>query len=220
MPAPIAVIHTVAATVDVFGRLLRERLPSRPIVNLVDDSILPELRDNGGEVSAILPRWRTYARIAQERGAAVILNACSSIGELCAPVSAELGIPIVRVDARMAREAVARGPRVAVAATLPTTLRPTSGILRQTAGGAGIAVAIEPLLVEGAFEALTRGDQAGHDELLVAALDRAAATSDVVVLAQASMARVLPRLPEAERRKFLVSPPLAVEDVAAVLGGA
>jgi hypothetical protein len=36
---------------------------------------------------------------------------------------------------------------------------------------------------------------------------------DCVVLAQASMARVLPHLPEAQREKFLTSPRLAMMQV-------
>src|SRR5947207_2826650 len=79
-PPRISVIHTSPATVDVFGRLLRERFPEARISNIMDDSILPELRDNGGDVAAVQPRWREYVRIARDQGADVILNACSSIG--------------------------------------------------------------------------------------------------------------------------------------------
>jgi hypothetical protein len=69
------------------------------------------------------------------------------------------------------------------------------------------------VLVEGAYEALMAGDQARHDDLLAAALGEAARNNDAVVLAQASMARVLPRLAESAQPKFLVSPPLAIKDV-------
>lgn len=209
----IAVIHTSPATVDLFGRLLRERLPGADVFNILDDSILPQLRDNGGDVSAVVPRWRDYARNAQALGADVILNACSSIGELCEPVSRELGATIVRVDARMAHEAIARGGRVAVIATLTTTLRPTCALITETARREGRKVEVIASLVEGAYAALIAGDQAGHDERLVSALREACTAADAVVLAQASMARVLPRLDDAARAKCLVSPPLAVDDV-------
>ena len=216
MPDPaIAVLHTSAATIEVFGRLLRERLPGHRLINILDDSILPELRDNGGDISAVLPRWHAYARTARDQGASIILNACSSIGALCAPVAADLGITVVRVDSAMARQAVMRGSRIAAVATLKTTLRPTCELLEETARTAGLTPIIEPVLVEGAYEALVAGDQARHDDLLAAALEQAAKRSDVVVLAQASMARVLPRLPASEQGKFLVSPPLAVDDVVA-----
>jgi Asp/Glu/Hydantoin racemase len=216
MPLPepaIAVLHTSPATIEIFGRLLRERLPGRRLINILDDSILPELRDNGGDISAVLPRWHAYARIARDQGAGVILNACSSIGALCAPVEADLGVTVMRVDSAMARQAVMRGSRIAAVATLKTTLRPTCELLEETARTAGRTPVIEPVLVEGAYEALVAGDKARHDDLLAVALERAAKRSDVVVLAQASMARVLPRLPAFGQGKFLVSPPLAVEDL-------
>jgi Asp/Glu/hydantoin racemase len=210
---PIAIIHTSPATIDVFGPPLREQLPGRQIINILDDSILPELHDNGGRVDAVLPRWRDYARIARDCGADLILNACSSIGALCEPVEAELGLPIVRVDTEMARAAIASGTRIAVAATLATTLQPTTDNLVGRAERAGKTVQITPVLVEGAYPALMRGDRARHDDLLAAALERMAETSDVVVLAQASMARVLPCLTHAPPSVFLTSPPFAVEDV-------
>jgi Asp/Glu/hydantoin racemase len=209
----ITVIHTSPATVDVFARLLREALPGARVGNLLDDSILPELRDNGGDVAAIRPRWTEYVRIARGLGSDVVLNACSSIGELCEPVGRELGVPIVRVDANMARRAIARGRRVAVVATLASTLRPTTALLVDTATGEERDTDVTPTLVDGAYEALMAGDQAGHDDRLAAALASACASADAVVLAQASMARVLPRLTPQARDKCLVSPPLAVEDV-------
>jgi hypothetical protein len=58
------------------------------------------------------------------------------------------------------------------------------------------------------------GDQARHDDLVTDAIAAAAADNDVVVLAQASMARVLPRLPADRQARVLTSPAFAVEDVA------
>src|SRR5438045_7583905 len=92
----IAVLHTSPATVELFTGLLRERLPAARVFNVLDDSILPELRDNGGDVAAIGKRWTLYATVAREQGADVILNACSSIGELCEPVGHAIGVRIVR----------------------------------------------------------------------------------------------------------------------------
>jgi hypothetical protein len=122
--ARIVVIHTSPATVEIFGRLLREQLPAARFSNILDDSILPELRDNGGDIAAFAPRWEGYARTARALGADISLKACSSIGELCAPVEQALGLPAVRVDAALAREAIQRaghGGRVAVVATLRST---------------------------------------------------------------------------------------------------
>lgn len=210
----IGVIHTSPATVDLFGRLLRDRIPGVSVINVLDDSILPELRDNGGDLAAVEPRWRDYARIVSDRGVDVILNACSSIGALCSPVQADIPQPIVRVDALMAHEAVGRGGRIGVLATLVTTLGPTRDLIAETAWTLGRKAVVDAHLVEGAYQALMDGDQARHDDLVAAALARSAVDNDTVVLAQASMARVLPALDPEARTKVLVSPAFAVEDVA------
>jgi len=88
----------------------RVRLPTARLFNMLDDSILPELRDNGGDVAAISSRWTTYATIARDQGADVILNACSSIGELCETVSHEVGVRIVLLMAAYARGGAGLGP--------------------------------------------------------------------------------------------------------------
>ena len=216
-PSTIAVIHTSPATIEVFGQLLARQLPGARVINLLDDSVLPQLRDNGGDVAAIAARWQQYAQIARERGAQVILNACSSIGELCAPVEHALGVPVVRVDAAMAASAVASARRVAVVATLHSTLGPTTRLLEAAAREQAHAIEVVPVLVEGAYAALIAGDREGHDRLVAEALARAAGAADRVVLAQASMARVLPRLTGAERSKCLTSPELAVQSVVQAL---
>jgi hypothetical protein len=214
----VVVIHTSPATIDLFNRLLRQRLPEVRVANLLDDSILPELRDNGGKVDAVAGRWSQYVAIAKRLEARVVLNACSSIGELCEPVGRDVGIRVVRVDARMAREAVRRGRRIAVVATLASTLRPTRDVLQATAVEMGEDREVAATLASGAYEALIGGDQAGHDARVAAAITASGEQADVVVLAQASMARVLPAVPESVRAKCLTSPPLAVESVAEALG--
>ena len=216
-PPAIAILHTSPATVELFTGLLRERLPTARIFNLLDDSILPELRDNGGDVTAVSARWTTYAAIARDQGADVILNACSSIGELCEPVSREVGVRIVRVDAALARHAVTSGTRIAVVATLRSTLRPTADLLSATAAAMGRRATIDAVLADGAYEALMAGDRSLHDDRVAAALRAAAGAADVVVLAQASMARVLPRLSAEEQAKCVTSPALAADEVARIV---
>jgi aspartate/glutamate racemase len=213
----IAIIHTTPATVDTMKGLAAELLPGSELVNFVDDSILPQLGQNGGDLSHVEERLIHYARFAEQVGADVILEACSSVGEVVAKMQSAVLIPIVRIDEAMAEQAVQRGEHLGVAATLQTTLQPTTRLLQAKAQEAGKQVKITPLLVEGAFEKLMAGDREGHDNLLVETLQELARTVDVIVLAQASMARVLPRLSNAEQEKILVSPRLAMERVKHVM---
>jgi hypothetical protein len=88
----------------------------------------------------------------------------------------------------MADEAVAVGSRIAVLATLATTLTPTTALIRERAALAGVSPEISSDVIDGAFAAVSAGDRPTHDRLVAAAIERAAASADVVVLAQASMA--------------------------------
>jgi Asp/Glu/hydantoin racemase len=216
----LAIIHTTSATVDPMKTLAAELLPNCDVVNFVDDSILPQLGKNGGNLAEVEERLVHYARFAEQVGADVILEACSSVGELVVKMQSTVSIPIVRIDESMADQAVQRGERLGVAATLATTLQPTTRLLRAKAQAVGKHVEITPLLIEGAYQKLMTGDREGHDNLLVEKLQELAQAVEVVVLAQASMARVLPRLSIADQAKILVSPRLAMERVKSIISDA
>lgn len=213
----LAIIHTTPVTVDTLKTLANEILPDYKVVNFVDDSILPQLAENGGNISEVEDRLLHYAQFAETVGADVILSACSSVGEVVARMRERVSIPVVRIDDAMSEAAVQRGTRIGVAATLPTTLRPTLELLKQKAAAIHKEVQLESCLVDSAYQKLMAGDREGHDTALAEALTELAQNVDVVVLAQASMARVLPRLPEAIQDKFLTSPRAGVERVKAVM---
>jgi aspartate/glutamate racemase len=202
----IAILHTSPATLDPLKALAAELMPGVEVINFLDDSILPELARKGGQVDAVASRLIHYARFAQDAGADAILSACSSVGEVAARMRQHVSVPVVRIDDAMADEAVARGRRIGVAATLRTTLQPTTRLLQARADAAGKQVELVPALIDSAYQRLIAGDKDGHDALLVEALAELADRCDVVVLAQASMARVLPRLPNILHGKFLTSP--------------
>lgn len=215
--ATLAIIHTTVATVESLKALAAELLPGVNVINFVDDLILPELARNGGDSSAVADRLVQYARYAERAGAEVLLEACSSVGEVVAAMRQAVQIPVVRIDDAMAGTAVARGPRIGVAATLPTTLNPTMRLIQAKANAAGRTVVMESALADTAYRKLMAGDRDGHDADLVETLSALAQKVDVIVLAQASMARVMPRLSPDVQDKVLTSPRLAMAEVQVVL---
>lgn len=217
--AKLAIIHTTLATTTALPPLAAEILPGVTLRHFVDDTILPQLIENGGDLSAIQPRLVQYAVYAEQSGADLILCACSSIGELVPVAQQRLKIPFLRIDEPMAEEAVRSAATIGVVATLDTTLGPTSRLLQQKAAEAGKAVALKKHLVAGAYEKLLVGDAAGHDDLVVESLSKLAAECDMVVLAQASMARVLPRLTPDDAARCVSSPRLGLEKVHSLLKG-
>lgn len=167
--------------------LAREYLPDVTTINYLDDRIVADL-GNEGTASTVPTRVEDLVRAAETAGADVVMLTCSSISELAAPVSQELGIPVLRIDEAMADEAVATGHRIAVLATLPTTCAPTTRLIQERAAIAGADPVITSEVIEGAFDAVSHGDRPTHDSLIAAAIERVAADADVIVLAQASMA--------------------------------
>jgi Asp/Glu/hydantoin racemase len=128
--------------------------------------------------------------------------------------------PVLRVDRAMAEKAVATGSRIGVVATLATTLRPTADLVRRVAAEQGKQVEIVELVCPGAFDAVMAGDGATHDRIVGEGLTEGMSGVDVILLAQASMARVVASLPEgAVPAPVFSSPELGMQRAAEVLRG-
>jgi aspartate/glutamate racemase len=182
-----ALLHTGAVNIAPFAALARTHLPDATAINLLDDRIVADLADPQ-RAASVPDRVTALVQAAADAGAEMVLMTCSSISPLAREVSQKVGIPVLRIDEAMADEAVVIGDRIAVIATLPTTLTPTTTLIRERAALAGREPVLTSEVVEGAFAAVSGGDRAEHDRLVAAAIERLAAEADVVVLAQASMA--------------------------------
>ena len=175
------------------------------MLSLQDPSILAEVREAGYVTAPPAARLIGMYMKAAEEGCDAVLNICSSVGEVadCAQDAAKyLGMPIVRIDEEMCREAVRQGLRIGVMATLPTTMIPTMNTVKRVAREMGKHVEVAECLVDGAF---------GLDqEQFKARLTESARTIiddvDVVVLAQGSMAYAEPHLEATFGKQFLGSP--------------
>ncbi len=214
----LALIHTSATLVPVFQQLCKAQLPNVDTFNIVDDSLVRAIGAKGALTADIARRVEAYITSAEAGGADFILVTCSSIGPAVEASAPFCAVPVLRVDQPMADGAVAAGRRIGVIATLPTTLIPTSDLVRRRAVLAGKEIELTSRLVDGAFSALMAGDAATHDSLVANALRELGAHVDVILLAQASMARVVDTLAAEDRRvPIFASPPTAIAHLATVL---
>jgi Asp/Glu/hydantoin racemase len=214
----LALIHTSATLVPVFAELCNKYLPNTKVFNIVDDSLIKNTIACGELTASTSRRVVNYAGSAEEAGADFILFTCSSIGPAVEAAAGLTGVPVLRVDQPMADIAVRTGKRIGVIATLSTTLEPTSDLVRRRALVAGKEIELVPVLCEGAFDALMAGDAATHDAKVGDALKTLSKQVDVILLAQASMARVVDTLDAADKQiPILASPPLAMEHLATLL---
>lgn len=122
----IAVIHTTPVTIPTLKKLLAAAVgqgEAIEVVNLLDDSMLPEINREGRITEGVKYRLNSLLLLAQTTGADAILCACSSIGGLAEEGRAIVNIPVFRIDEPMAGLA-AGYTRVGVAATLQSTIFP------------------------------------------------------------------------------------------------
>lgn len=214
----LGLVHTSATLVPVFAQLCQARLPHVDTFNIVDDSLVREIGRRGALTADIARRVAGYIGSAEAGGADFVLVTCSSIGPAVEATAPFVGVPVLRVDQPMADQAVQTARRIGVIATLPTTLNPTSDLVQRRAAAAGRTIELKSRLCEGAFDALMRGEAPKHDAMVAAVLRELSGEVDVIVLAQASMARVVDSLPAADRRvPILASPGIAIDYLAGVL---
>ncbi|MDP5279795.1 aspartate/glutamate racemase family protein [Sphingomonas sp. DG1-23] len=216
----LALLHTSPTLSPMFNELTARLLPGVRVLHFVDESLIKNTIAAGMLEKATMRRLVALVGSTFDAGADATLVTCSSIGP-AVDIAAQLhDQPVLRVDRPMAEKAVATGVRIGVLATLSTTLDPTADLVRRVAAEQGKPVEIVEHLCAGAFEAVMAGDGATHDRIVGQALTEAMQGMDAIVLAQASMARVLATLPEgAVPAPVFSSPELGVERARDLLAG-
>ena len=219
MPIKVAYLHTVSSLVGLFNDLSKELLPvGTEVFHIADELLLKTVMTLGGLSPFIYQRVAENVVAAERAGATVVQCTCSSISPCVEAVRPLAGIPVFKIDDPMIEKAISMGRRIGVAATAPTTLKPTTELVHARAAARKVEVKVDPMLCEGAFAALAAGDTATHDRIISQALRELMARNDVVILAQASMARVANSIPVDEQIvPILSSPHLAIEALARVL---
>ncbi len=215
VPMRIGLIHTSDVLVPLFQQLCNELLPNVETVNISDDSLIKETMAIGRLTDSVSMWLQGHIRNAQQAGVDAIMVTCSSLGPAVEASAEYARVPLIRVDRAMADAAVALASRIGVIATVATTLRPTVELIERCAMAVGKPVQISTRLCDGALEMLLAGNLDQHDQLVMEKLVDLASTVDVVVLAQASMTRIISSLPEnACKIPILSSPRLAIESLA------
>lgn len=208
----VVIIHTTPVTIESVGTLIRKNLREQDprfevrICNLLDDSLLPDLGGDAASVEGVNKRVSSMLGSAELIGADAVMSACSSIGTLIDDQRDRVAFPLLRIDRPMIRAAVKQGGRIAVAATLRTTLEPTMELLKTESARIGTSPVLDPVLIQDAGKYLLAGDATAYDEAVRAAAEQALEFCDLLLLAQASMARIIPALSEKQRKRILTSP--------------
>ena len=191
----IAMLHTSSATLAMMQQLIADIMPEVEVMHLVEESMIKQVMKAGGVTPNIAARIADYVHIAEKADCDIFITACSSIGTAVEQCQFLTPLQLARIDSAMVKEAIEKGERIAVLATVATTLKPTLDYVQRKIQESGKPRAVTPILMEEAFHALLAGEMDTHDRIVADGLKTAFSQADVVMLAPASMARVLQQLP-------------------------
>ena len=216
-PVTVALIHAVIPAMPPMRETLAAELPEIRVLNLLDEGLLSEVERYGGLTPECVDRLAVQVGLAIQAGASAVLLTCTAYSPVVGDVQGRFpDVPVLAVDQVMVDRAVGMASRIGVLATVPAGLEQQIQLLTAAAERLGKSVELVPSVHPAAMAALQRGDGETHDRILLAALPELAAQVELVLLAQASMARLVPRLP-ALPVPVLTSPGLAVARLREVL---
>ena len=183
---------------------------------LTEDSLIEDVLANEGPTPDIIKRMTAYAALAQDTGADLILNQCSSVSEVVDIYEKTLNIPVLKIDQPMAEKAVSMGDKIALVTTNTTTVGPSRRLLERCAEKAGKKIEVIECVVDHAMEVLFAGDVKKHNDMLRGTIEGMDGKCDVIVLAQGSMIAIMPEITHV-KTPVLTSIPLAAERVVEML---
>ncbi|MEA5457012.1 aspartate/glutamate racemase family protein [Sinomonas sp. JGH33] len=211
----VAFVHTVGFLVDAFKARMTAELPDVPAFHILNESLLQDLL-SGKPKADVHSRVADQILLACEAGADLVVMTCSSTSPGVDLARARTQVPILKIDDPMAAAAVAAGSDITLVCTAASTVEPSSDLLRAHAGSKEIDISV--LLLSDAYEAILAGDRDRHDALVTSAVAEAAAATDAVVLAQASLAHLQESLEPRTSTPILASPPLLMAELRRRLG--
>ncbi len=190
----LAIIHTVnwynKSVIEPFAKPWLKENPDVEIINIMDDSLLSESLANGGPTKDVIRRMILYFQAAEATGADALMCSCTTMGPGTRAARQMINKPLFNIDEPMAKEAVARGKKLGILATVPTSAPATRALLELEAAETGKSIEIKTVINEAAFQHLLNDEVELHNELVHRELEKLQEEVDVIVLGQISLAQI------------------------------
>lgn len=191
----ICILQTSFAKRDDTIEYLNARLPNLRISFITDSSMLLDVRESGAPTPNVRERLMLYALAAEKMGADLILNTCSTVGDVADSIAELISTPVVRIDAPMAKKAASLGCKIALISTLPTTVAPSRNIIEREGKILGKNIEVTAFVEQAAWDALQSGNTDLHNKILIDSIRKLDSSGfDAIVMAQVSMRVLLPEL--------------------------
>lgn len=166
--------------------------------HILDSGLIGDIIAHNGITPKITDRLNALFTAAAGTNPDIIVSTCSSIGEAAEHyAAAHSETRILRIDYPMARYAVENAKKIAVLATLATTVEPSCRLVQRLAKEMGKTVEVISATALDAFDAMRRGDNRAATEDVVKTAQKLCADVDIILLAQASMSNFVHALKDA-----------------------
>lgn len=213
----IALVHATPVAIEPVADAFKTGWPDAFVTNLLDDSLSPDYENTGLVDEAMINRFRTLARYVAGTGADAIMFTCSAFGPAIEAVAEELApMPVLKPNEAMFEEALATGGRIGMLATFKPGIPPMEDEFEAMAEANGRDASLQSLWVEGAMDALLKGDAETHNRLVAKAASDLS-DCDIVMLAHFSTAKAKQNVMRVLDCPVLTSPVSAVNKLKSIL---
>jgi Asp/Glu/hydantoin racemase len=185
----IVFIDGIRVITEEIDKVFSEIIKDVEFFHIVDEGIL----HFDSEDKRLKRRFCNLALSAEEIGADVIVITCGHGIPSMPILQALLKTPVMNVTLPMIEAAVNIGQNIGLVSTEETIVKPIVDLLEEAGKQVNKKITIKVGLCEEAFRARLAGDIAKFDALVIKMIEEVSKTADVVVLAQVSSGRVLPK---------------------------
>lgn len=219
MPAPprIALIHATPIAMEPIKASFEAGWPEAETVNILEDSLSPD-RARAGDITPELDeRIFLLADYACKAGCQAVLFTCSAFGTAIEAAAKRVPVPVLKPNEAMFEAAISKGGKTAMLYTFPPARDGMEDEFHEEASRLNPSASVDSYLVEGAIEAVRRGDVETHNRLVTEAAANLRAY-DAIMLAHFSTARALGPVRAVTEIPVFSSPDAAVAKLRRALG--
>jgi len=212
MPARprIVLLHGTPVAMVPIQQSFAARWPQAEIVDLLDSSLSIDRAKDHDLTPRMFERFIELGSYAHRIGADGILVTCSAFGPAIERMASELPIPVLKPNDAMFRAALAQGSRIGMLATFAPSVLTMTNEFDEFVRDSNSSATLQTIVVDGAMDALRKGDAETHNTL-VAARAPELADCDAIMLAHFSTSRAYDRTITTTKTKVLTSPDAAVD---------
>ena len=206
----IVLLHGTPVAMEPIQRSFATRWPEAETVDLLDSSLSVDRAKDHDLTPKMFQRFLDLGGYAHGIGANGILVTCSAFGPAIERMGRELSLPVLKPNEAMFRAALAKGKRLGMLATFGPSLKTMTDEFDEFVREAGSGATLRSIVVDGAMDALRKGDASTHNALVAKAAPQLAGC-DAIMLAHFSTSRAFEATSAVVKVPVLTAPDAAVD---------